>query len=72
MVVTPDGQRAISASGEDDHTLKVWDLASGRGLASFIGEGHILCCAVSPDGRTILAGERTGRLHFLRLEGCDE
>ena len=30
VAVTPDGQRAVSAS--EDKTLKVWDLASGREL----------------------------------------
>jgi len=33
--VTPDGQRAVSAS--DDRTLKVWDLASGRELRTLSG-----------------------------------
>ncbi|WP_411675271.1 hypothetical protein [Dulcicalothrix desertica] len=27
------------------------------------------CCAVTSDGATIVAGETSGRLHFLRLEG---
>ena len=26
-------------------------------------------CAVSPDGRTIVAGDFSGMVHFLRLEG---
>jgi len=25
-------------------------------------------CAVTPDGRTIVAGEKSDRVHFLRLE----
>jgi WD40 repeat protein len=35
VAVTPDGQRALSAS--DDQTLKVWDQASGRELRTFTG-----------------------------------
>ena len=36
VAVTPDGQRAVSAS--KDKTLKVWDLESGRELRTL--EGH--------------------------------
>ena len=39
--VTPDGRRVVSAS--DDKTLKVWDLESGRALATL--EGHTAGCA---------------------------
>ena len=35
MAVTADGQRAVSASY--DHTLKVWDLASGAELHTLSG-----------------------------------
>ena len=37
--MTPDGQRAVSAS--DDHTLKVWDLASGRELHTLTGHSDL-------------------------------
>jgi hypothetical protein len=26
-------------------------------------------CAAAPDGRTLVAGDAAGRVHFLRLEG---
>jgi len=67
VALTSDGRHAVSAS--DDSTLKVWDLESGRMIASFTGDSSIHSCAVSPDGRTIVAGESSGRVHFLRLEG---
>ena len=35
VAVTPDGQRAVSASW--DKTLKVWELASGRELRTLAG-----------------------------------
>ena len=41
VALTPDGQRAVSAS--DDHTLKVWDLETRRGAAHprrARGRGH--------------------------------
>ena len=52
--MTPDGRRVVSAS--DDQTLKVWDLASGRAVATL--EGHtawVSACAVTPDGRRVVS-----------------
>ena len=69
VTVTPDGQRFISASS--DHTLRVWDVESGECIAAFTGESPMSRCAIAPDGRTILASEKSGRGHFLRLEGLD-
>jgi WD40 repeat protein len=67
VAITPDSKRVISTSF--DNTLMIWDLASGEVIASFIGDGEINKCLVAPDGVTIVAGERSGRVHFLRLEG---
>ena len=57
MAVTPDGQRAVSAS--DDQTLKVWDLGSGRELRTLAGHtGSVTAVAVTPDGqRAVSASE---------------
>ena len=64
--VTPDGLKAVSASY--DNTLKLWDLETGREIYTFSGDSPIYCCAVSPDGLTIVAGDSSGKVHFLRLE----
>jgi WD40 repeat protein len=69
LAVTSDGRRAISASA--DHTLRVWDVETGNCITAFTGEGPMMRCAVAPDGRTIIAREKSGRGHFLRLEGLD-
>jgi WD40 repeat protein len=65
VAVTPDGSRAVSAS--DDKSLKVWDLASGVCLATFLADGTLFACAVTPDGRTVVTAGASGRLHFLRV-----
>ena len=67
VCVTPDGQHAVSASS--DQTLKVWDLDTGELIATFTAEEWFTACGISPDGRTLLAGEYFGRLHFLTLSG---
>lgn len=68
VALTADNKRLISASS--DHSLKVWDLATRKVIDSFTGDDVLTCCAVAPDGVTIAAGEASGRVHFLRLEGC--
>jgi WD40 repeat protein len=70
VAIAPDGKTAISAS--DDKTLKIWDLLTGKEIASFSGDGAFNCCAISPDGVTVVAGDAWGRVHFLRLEGMGD
>ncbi|WP_242048994.1 WD40 repeat domain-containing protein [Planktothrix sp. FACHB-1365] len=64
--ITPDGKFAVSGSYK---TLKLWDLVTGKELTAFIGEAKMLSCAIAPDGVTVVAGDGSGRVHFLRLEG---
>lgn len=52
-----------------DRILKVWDLATREEAIAFVGESCFSSCAVSPDGKTIVAGDYAARVHFLRMEG---
>ncbi len=57
LAVTPDGKHALS--GSEDRTVKVWDLVSGRLLATLPGiqAGPISNqVAVSPDGKRAVMG----------------
>ena len=66
VVLSNDGKRAVSASW--DRTLKIWDMEIGEVIAGIGGDSEIDCCAIAPDGQTIVTGDGTGRVHFLRLE----
>jgi WD40 repeat protein len=78
LLVMADGRRAISVSGDTlgilpgviaDRSLRVWDLGQGTQIASFTAEGLITSVDMMPDGRTLIAGDAAGRVHFLLLEG---
>lgn len=66
VATTLDGSFVVSASV--DETLRVWNYRTGQQVAVFRGEGGIQSCACAPDGRTFLAGDRSGGVHFLYLE----
>ena len=65
VAVSDDGRYVISAS--HDYTIKVWDARNGEMVATFTGDSPMLACAVGELG-TIVAGDQSGRIHFLRLE----
>jgi len=65
VAVTADGCTAVSGSVDG---LRVWDLAQGRLITRFSSEGEICTCAIAPDGLTVVAGDASGRVHFIKLE----
>src|SRR5579871_2354588 len=58
VAFTPDGRHVVT--GSFDHTLKVWEAATGKEVKTFGGTaGHqnlVLGVAVSPDGTLIASG----------------
>jgi WD40 repeat protein len=55
---TPDGKQVVT--GSFDHTVKLWDVATGKEVHTFGGPaGHqnlVLSLAISPDGQTLASG----------------
>jgi WD40 repeat protein len=70
VAVTLDGYHVVSASW--DNTVRMWDLRNWEKIAIFTGEACMESCAIAPDGWTIVAGDESGRVHFLRLVEADE
>jgi WD40 repeat protein len=67
IVINSANKTVITCS--NDITIKLWDLDTSKHLATFIAESALTCCDISRDGFTLVAGESSGRVHFLRLEG---
>jgi hypothetical protein len=61
--VSPDGTWIVSASY--DHTLKIWDTASGAERATLAGHtDRVNGCAVSPDGTWIVSASWDGTIRI--------
>lgn len=63
LAISPDAKKV--AIGHDDGSARIWELASGRLLATFRGHlDAVTSVAFSLDGRTLLSGsfDNTARL----------
>lgn len=57
VAFSPDGRYALSGHGENDRTLKLWDLSIGKQVRMFQGhERGVSAATFSPDGRYALSG----------------
>jgi hypothetical protein len=52
-------------------TLRLWDPRAGQLLYTFAGTSAIQTCDIAPDGSWVIAGESSGRVHFLQLVEAD-
>ena len=66
VAVTPDGTRIVS--GSQGNMLRVWELASGRCLATLEGHSHyVKCVAVTPEGTRAVSGSQDNTLRVWEL-----
>jgi WD40 repeat protein len=63
VAVTADSRFVFS--GSQDNTLKIWQLSTGQTVATLKTHAPIGCCTVTPNGKTLLAGDRAGAVHIL-------
>jgi WD40 repeat protein len=70
LAVAPVPGRDYAVSVGQDQTLRLWNLENGRQVAAFTAEGVLMSCAAAPDGQTIVAGEISGAVHILHIEGA--
>lgn len=64
VATSSNGRWAVSASW--DRSLRLWDLSTGGQVAHFYGDHAMRCCAISPDGTTVVGGDEGGHVHVLR------
>jgi WD40 repeat protein len=70
IAIAPDGKTALSGSW--DHTLRLWDLASGREIKKFEGHsGFVSSVAFAPDGKTALSGSWDGTVRLWDLQSAN-
>ena len=64
----PDGRRVVS--GSDDKTLKVWDVATGKCVATLEGHSGIVRCGVRCTFVMTCLRRRSGALRCFRTGGA--
>jgi len=55
VAFSPDGKYAFT--GGWDHTVKMWEVASGREVRTLYGTAKVTAIAVSPDGGLLISGD---------------
>lgn len=66
VAIAANGERAVSA--DKLHQINLWDFKTGDILARFSAESDITACSITPDGKTIIAGETSGRIYLLKVQ----
>jgi WD40 repeat protein len=73
-VFSPDGERLITTSASPKEIGRIWDVASGRCLATLPGETDrfYIRLGFSPDGNTLFAVSIEGKVLFWHAPSWEE
>jgi WD40 repeat protein len=68
LAVLADGRLA---SGSWDHTVRIWEARNSRltGAVQFVADSGVTALAFAPHASVLAAGDASGRVHFLKIEG---
>jgi len=70
---SPDGRRLATGGGTGRDAVKLWDLSTHRELMTLPGQGSVFLFVVfSPDGRSLAACSKEGKLHLWRAPSWAE
>ena len=67
LVISPDAQ--ILVSGSLDHTIKLWQIATGENIYTLADHTQgVLCLAISPDGQFLASGSFDQTIKLWRVD----